>query len=97
MNAVMQLVEPSRTMPTKLKRISVALDSDVYEKLEQAASDSKRSVANLAALLIENALYPGGRVVLPREDKRGGKREGAGRKPKSDDALTDEFTETDEN
>ena len=88
MNAVMQRVECQGPMPTKLKRISVALDSDVYQKLEQAASDSKRSVANLAALLIENALYPGGRVASPKEDNRGGKREGAGRKPvKSQDDV----------
>lgn len=86
-----------RTVPTKLKRISVALDDEAHQRLEELANSSMRSVANMAAVLIESALFPGGRVVQPREDKRGGKREGAGRKPKADsdrpNPSTDEATE----
>lgn len=68
-------------MPTRLKRISVALDDEAYQKLEELALSSKRSVANMAAVLIESLLFPGGRVVQPKVEHRGGKREGAGRKP----------------
>ena len=74
------LLKAPSLMPTKLKRISVALDDEAYAKLEDLALTSKRSVSNMAAVLIESALYPGGRVVTPREDRRGGRREGAGRK-----------------
>jgi len=74
------LMERPSLMPTKLKRISVALDDEAYAKLEELALSSKRSVANMAAVLIDAALYPGGRIVAPREDRRGGRREGAGRK-----------------
>ena len=77
------LLERPATMPTKLKRISVALDAEAYARLEQLALSSKRSVANMSAVLIETALFPGGRVTTPREDKRGGKREKAGRKKRS--------------
>jgi hypothetical protein len=84
MNGIALMDRPS-PMPTKLKRISVALDDDAYAKLEELALSSKRSVANMAAVLIEATLYPGGRIVAPREDKRGGKRSGAGR-PKRDEA-----------
>jgi CopG-like RHH_1 or ribbon-helix-helix domain, RHH_5 len=70
-------------MPTKLKRISVALDDEAYAKLEELALGSKRSIANMAAVLIENTLFPGGRALKPRNETRGGKREGSGRPKKS--------------
>ena len=68
--------------PTRLKRISVALDDEACQKLEKLALSSKRSVANMAAVLVESSLFPGGRIVQPKVEHRGGKREGAGRKPK---------------
>jgi predicted transcriptional regulator len=77
----MNVLEKPAPMPTKLKRISVALDDDAYARLEELAQSSKRSVANMAAVMIEAALFPGGRVVAPREEKRGGRRANAGRKP----------------
>jgi CopG-like RHH_1 or ribbon-helix-helix domain, RHH_5 len=77
------VLEKPAPMPTKLQRISVALDDEAYAKLKELSLDSKRSVANMAAVLIENALYPGGRVLKAKEDNRGGKREGAGRPPKA--------------
>lgn len=84
------LMEKPAAMPTKLKRISVALDDEAYAKLEELALSSKRSVANMSAVLIEAALFPGGRVVAPREEKRGGKRPGAGRpKAESDDRASE--------
>jgi hypothetical protein len=73
----------SGLMPTRLKRISVPLDDEAYARLEELAQSNRRSVANQAAILVESFLYPGGRAVpVPKEDRRGGKREGAGRKPK---------------
>jgi hypothetical protein len=69
-------------VPTKLRRISVALDDEAYQRLEALANSNMRSVANMAAVLIQGALFPGGRAAQVREDKRGGKREGSGRKPK---------------
>ncbi|MGL5058934.1 MAG: ribbon-helix-helix domain-containing protein [Microcoleus sp.] len=74
------LIERSAPMPTKLKRISVALDDEAYAKLEDLARGSKRSIANMAAVLIEGSLFPGGRIATPRVERRGGKRSGAGRK-----------------
>jgi hypothetical protein len=82
------VLEQRDRMPTKLKRISVALDDEAYQRLEELALSNKRSIANLAAVLIESALFPAGRVVAPREDRRGGKRPGAGRKAQS--APTDD-------
>jgi CopG-like RHH_1 or ribbon-helix-helix domain, RHH_5 len=79
------LMEKPAPMPTKLKRISVALDDEAYAKLEELALNSKRSVANMSAVLLESALFPGGRRAKPREEKRGGRRDGAGRPKKSDD------------
>jgi hypothetical protein len=38
----------------------------------------------MAAVLIDAALFPGGRVVAPKEDRRGGKRSGAGRPKKTE-------------
>jgi hypothetical protein len=54
-------------------RISVAFDDEAYAKLEELALTSKRSVANMAAVLIDAALYPGGRIVAPRQDRRAGR------------------------
>jgi hypothetical protein len=88
MNALAVLEKPV-IMPTKLQRISVALDDEAYAKLKELSRGSKRSVANMAAVLIENALYPGGRVLKPKEDNRGGKREGAGRPKKTDELVDD--------
>lgn len=78
----LRTASPDLEMPTKLKRISVALDDDAYRRLEELALSSKRSVANMAAVILDAALFPGGRVVTPKEERRGGKRSGAGRKPK---------------
>lgn len=82
-------------MPTKLKRISVALDDEAYAKLEELALANQRSVANMALVFIENGLFPGGRIVKPRPDRRGGKRQGAGRPKKSegDDRANDDAAE----
>lgn len=96
MYALQSRPESIAQMPTKLKRISVALDPEAYSKLEELALSSKRSVANMAAVLIETALFPGGRVIVPKEDRRGGKRSGAGRKPKKADPISNGNKEGDE-
>jgi hypothetical protein len=84
-------------MPTRLKRISVALDDELYAKLEEVAAASNRSVSNQALTIIESVLFPGGRKPRPRSHKRGGKRSGAGRKPKVleivQDIVDDDRTE----
>lgn len=73
----------AKEMPTKLKRISVPLDEEAYARLEELAVQTQRSVANLAAVLIESGLFPAGRVRTPqKKEARGGRRAGAGR-PKS--------------
>lgn len=77
---------PLTPMPTNLKRISVALDAEAYAKLEEIALSSKRSVANMASVILDAALFPGGRIVQPKEEKRGGRRANSGRKPKAEDA-----------
>ncbi|MBD2372685.1 ribbon-helix-helix domain-containing protein [Leptolyngbya boryana] len=79
-------------MPTRLKRISVALDDEAYAKLEELALSSKRPISSMAVVLLETVLFPGGRVVTPKkkpkEDRRGGKREGAGRPRKKQSNTT---------
>jgi hypothetical protein len=69
-----------KVMGKRTKRISVAFDSEVYERLVEMAARDNRSVANLASVLVETALFPAGRILPPREERRGGRREGAGRK-----------------
>jgi hypothetical protein len=73
-------------MPTKLKRVDVALDSELQAALESYAARSKRSLSNAASILLEQALIVTGDLPGPivREEKRGGKRPNAGRKPKAD-------------
>lgn len=84
--------DPPISMPTRLKRISVALDDEAYAKLEELALSSKRSIANMAVVLLESSLFPGGRVINPKkkpqEDRRGGRREGAGRPRKKQSNTT---------
>jgi hypothetical protein len=68
-------------MPTKLKRVDVALDAELQTALEKYALRSKRSLSNAASILLEQALIVTGDLPSPidREEKRGGRRSGAGR------------------
>ncbi|MFM2431745.1 MAG: hypothetical protein RLZZ511_2958 [Cyanobacteriota bacterium] len=74
-----------RDMPTKLKRVDVALDAELQAALEKYALRSRRSLSNAASILLEQALIVTGDLAGPieREEKRGGKRPNAGRKPKA--------------
>jgi hypothetical protein len=75
-------------MPTKLKRVDVALDAELQAALESYALRSKRSLSNAASILLEQALIVTGDLPAPieRKESRGGKRPNAGRpKAKSDD------------
>jgi len=73
-------------VPTKLKRISVALEPAVYEALVAYSARSKRSVSNQAAVIVEQVLVTTGDLgaPIPKPETRGGVREGAGRKPKAE-------------
>jgi hypothetical protein len=74
-------------MPTALKKVTVVLAPDLQAALEDYASRSKRSLSNAASILLEQALTVTGDLDAPivREEKRGGKREGAGRRKKASD------------
>jgi hypothetical protein len=74
-------------MPTKLKRVDVALDAELQAALESYALRSKRSLSNAASILLEDALIRAGDLPAPieRKESRGGKRPNAGRPKKSDD------------
>ncbi len=79
-------------VPTKLKKLTIVLEPALQAAIEAYASRSKRSQSNAASILLEQALIVTGDLPSPieREEKRGGKRSGAGRpKGKSDDDVTD--------
>jgi hypothetical protein len=79
---------PVCVMPTKLKRVDVALDPELQAALEAYSLRTKRSLSNAASVLLEQALILTGDLTGPisREETRGGKRPNAGRKPKAADA-----------
>jgi hypothetical protein len=72
-------------MPTALKKVTAVLDPELQAALEKYAARSKRSLSNAASILLEQALIVTGDLPGPieRQEKRGGKRTGAGRKPKA--------------
>jgi CopG-like RHH_1 or ribbon-helix-helix domain, RHH_5 len=63
------------------KRISVSLDDELYDRLTRLAIEEDKSIAQLAALLIDRSLFPLGRPPVKKEENRGGRRPNAGRKP----------------
>lgn len=70
-------------VPTKLRRISIAVDDELYEALQKQAGLTKRSIANLCTVILEGSMFPGGRDFAPRDENRGGARPGAGRPRKA--------------
>lgn len=74
-------------VPTKLRRLSTAVDPTVYEALAAYSARTRRSVSNLLAMIIEQALVTSGDLAAPitKPETRGGARKGAGRKPKADE------------
>lgn len=77
-------------MPTKLRRLSTAVDPVVYEALAAYSARSRRSISNLLAMIIEQALISTGDLAAPitKPETRGGPRRGAGRKPKTEATET---------
>ena len=91
-------VPRSIDMPRKPK--TYKLDERLIVALDNVASRSGESVGSFVEKILWRYCQGVGAIdphTEPSKDKRGGKRDGAGRKPKSDDALTDEFVDTDEN
>jgi hypothetical protein len=75
------------SVPTKLKKLTIVLEPSLQRAIEDYALRSKRSQSNAASILLEQALIVTGDLPAPieREEKRGGRRDGAGRPKKSDD------------
>jgi hypothetical protein len=71
-------------VPTKLKRVNVTLEPEIYRALEAYAQRCNRSMSNQASVILEQALINTGDLLAPvtRQEKRGGKRVNAGRKAK---------------
>lgn len=69
-------------MPTKLKKITVVLDPELEEALERYAQRCQRSLSQSASILLEQSLMVTGdlKSAIDRREKRGGKRQGSGRK-----------------
>ena len=88
----MYAVQDLPTVPTKLRRISAALEPAVYEALAAYSARSKRSVSNQIAVIIEQVLLTTGDLSapIPKPETRGGARKGAGRKPKADEEETED-------
>jgi metal-responsive CopG/Arc/MetJ family transcriptional regulator len=80
----MFLVEP---MPTELKRLSVTFETELYQALERLSTRNKRSLSNQVSVILEQALLASGDLKAPiyRQESRGGKRENAGRKSKTEE------------
>ncbi|MBW4526797.1 MAG: hypothetical protein KME18_16690 [Phormidium tanganyikae FI6-MK23] len=100
----MYAVAGSEFVPTKLNRITIALEPELYEALQAYSSRSRRSMSNQISVIIEQALIATGDLKVPiaRVEKRGGKRPNAGRKPsnteltENDDLSSSEKREADE-
>jgi hypothetical protein len=80
-SAIAEKPAPEKKVPTKLKKLTIVLDPVLQEAIEAYALRSKRSQSNAASILLEQALIVTGDLPAPieREEKRGGKRSGAGR------------------
>lgn len=83
-------------VPTKLNRITVALEPELYEALQAYSTRSRRSMSNQISVILEQALIATGDLKAPiaRVEKRGGKRPGAG-KPKKSERKDDRESSTD--
>lgn len=79
-------------VPTKLKKLTIVLEPALQAAIEAYALRSRRSQSNAASILLEEALIRTGDLLGPieREEKRGGRRKGAGRPKKSKDGSDDE-------
>jgi hypothetical protein len=68
-------------VPTKLKRVNVTLEPELYAALESYARRCKRSLSNQVSMVLEEVLVKTGDLPAPieRKEKRGGSREKAGR------------------
>lgn len=90
--AIAELPAHQTAVPTKLKRVNVTLEPELYAALEAYARRCKRSLSNQVSVVLEEVLIKTGDLPAPieREEKRGGRRSGAGRPKKSDDAGTDQ-------
>lgn len=73
------MLAANHQVPTKLRRISIAVDDELYQALQKQAGLTKRSIANLCTVILEGSMFPGGRDFAPRDENRGGARPGAGR------------------
>lgn len=65
---------------TKLKRVTINLDPDVYDRLAAIAADQNSSIAGLIVRIVANTLDPGAVKEDRTRSGHGGKRSGAGRK-----------------
>ncbi len=50
------MVTITKEMPTKLKRLSIYLEPEVKDAIENMATDEQRSLANMISVLITEAL-----------------------------------------
>jgi hypothetical protein len=75
-------------VPTKLRRVNATLEPELYAALEAYANRCKRSMSNQVSVILEQALINTGDLPGPvdRQEKRGGKRPGAGRKAQPPEA-----------
>lgn len=69
-------------MGEEKKKFSSVIDKELFQKIEEMAIASQRSFSNMVAILLEAAVYPGGRNLRQKRQSRGGKRKGAGRPKK---------------
>jgi hypothetical protein len=87
----MLAIAESTHVPTKLKRVNVTLEPELFAALEAYAQRCKRSLSNQVSVILEQVLISTGDLpgAIAREEKRGGKRANAGRKPKPENEGTE--------
>jgi hypothetical protein len=83
MEVHMFAIAESTPVPTKLKKVTAVLEPELFAALEAYAHRCKRSLSNQINIILEQALIGTGDLSTPlvREEKRGGRRANAGRKP----------------
>jgi hypothetical protein len=94
-SAIAEKPAPEKRVPTKLKRVNVTLEPELFAALESYARRCKRSLSNQVSVVLEEVLVKTGDLPAPieREEKRGGKRSGAGRPKAKSDNVADQAEE----
>jgi hypothetical protein len=78
------LATAEKPVPTKLQRVNVTFEPELYEALEACSERCKRTLSNQVSIVVEEFLLKTGDLKEPVDRrKHGGKRPNAGRRKAS--------------